>query len=148
LTRGARTGQDGPVADNGSVEHYIASLPDGRRQIVERVHEVVREAVPELEVRMWKRFIGYGTYHYRYASGREGDWFPIGLTNNKAYVSLYLCAADDDGYLAEGNADRLGKVSVGKSCVRFTRLEDLNLDVVAELSRRAADLVGAGRFAA
>jgi Domain of unknown function (DU1801) len=131
-----------------SVDDYLASLPDGRREIVARVHEVVTEAVPDLEVRMWRKFIGYGTYHYRYASGREGDWFPIGLTNNKAYVSLYFCAADDDGgYLAEKHADRLGKVSVGKSCVRFKRLEDVDLGVVAELSRRAEALTKAGQFA-
>jgi hypothetical protein len=49
---------------------------------------VITEAVPELEVRIWKQFIGYGTYHYIYARGREGDWFPIGLTNNKGYVSV------------------------------------------------------------
>jgi uncharacterized protein DUF1801 len=129
------------------VDEYIASLPDGRREIVERIHRAITEAVPELEVRMWKTFIGYGTYHYTYASGREGDWFPIGLTNNKGYVSLYLCAGDEHGYLAETNADRLGQVNVGKSCVRIKRLEDVNLDVVAELSRRAAELVESGRFA-
>ena len=136
-----------PASSPERVDDYIASLPDGRREIVERIHEVITDAVPELEVRMWKRFIGYGTYHYVYASGREGDWFPIGLTNNKRYVSVYLCAADEDGYLAESNADRLGKVSVGKSCIRVKRLEDLDLDVVAELSRRAAELVKVGRFA-
>jgi len=114
---------------------------------VARVHEVISEAVPELDVRMWNKFIGYGSYHYVYASGREGDWFPIGMTNNKGYVSIYMCAGDEDGYLAEANADRLGKVSVGKSCIRFKKLDDLELDVVAELSRRAADLVESGRFA-
>jgi|Tabmets5t2r1_1033131.scaffolds.fasta_scaffold04516_3 hypothetical protein len=136
-----------PDAATQSVDDYLASLPDGRREIVARVHEVLTRAVPELEVRMWKTFIGYGSYHYRYASGREGDWFPIGLTNNKSYVSLYFCAAEDDGYLAEKNEERLGKVSVGKSCVRFKRLDDLNLDVVAELAQRAAALSKAGQFA-
>jgi hypothetical protein len=61
---------------------------------------------------MWKKFIGYGSYHYRYASGREANWFPIGLTDNKQYVSLDICATDDDGYLAEQIAERLGKVNV------------------------------------
>jgi Domain of unknown function (DU1801) len=129
------------------VEEYIAALPADRRDVVRAVHETVRDAVPELEVRMWDSFIGYGAYHYRYASGREGDWFPIGLANQKRYVSLYLCAADENGYLAENNADRLGKVSVGKSCIRFRKLEDLNLDAVSELCRRAAEAVSAGRFA-
>jgi hypothetical protein len=130
-----------------AVDDFIASLPDGRREIVRAVDGAIREAVPDLDVRMWGKFIGYGSYHYRYASGREGDWFPIGLANNKQYLSLYICAADDDGYLAEANADRLGDVSVGKSCIRFKRLEDLDLDVAVELSRRAAELVKAGRFA-
>lgn len=136
-----------PASSPEPVDDYIASLPEGRREVVERIHQVVSEAVPELEVRMWKQFIGYGSYHYVYASGREGDWFPIGLTNNKGYVSLYMCAGDEQGYLAESNADRLGKVSVGKSCIRVQRLEDVNLEVVAELSRRAADLVKSGQFA-
>ena len=132
---------------DAAVEDYIDSLPDERRETVRAVHERVLAEVPELDVRMWNKFIGYGSYHYRSASGREGDWFPIGLTNNKRYVSLYVCVADDDGYLAEQNAERLGKVSVGKSCVRFSRLENLDLDVTGELCRRAAELVAAGRFA-
>jgi hypothetical protein len=132
---------------DAAVEDYIDSLPDERRETVRAVHERVLAEVPQLDVRMWNKFIGYGSYHYRSASGREGDWFPIGLTNNKRYVSLYVCVADDDGYLAEQNAERLGKVSVGKSCIRFTRLENLDLDVAGELCRRAAELVAAGRFA-
>ncbi len=129
-----------------AVEEYIESLPDERRESVRTVHERVRAEVPELDVKMWKQFIGYGTYRYRSASGREGEWFVIGLTNNKRYVSLYICAADDDGYLAEKNAERLGKVNVGKSCVRFTKLENLDLDVAGELCRRAAQMVEEGRF--
>ncbi|GAA5011345.1 DUF1801 domain-containing protein [Actinopolymorpha pittospori] len=135
------------MAVDSAVADYIAGLPDGRREIVRAVHERIRVEVPELEVRMWTRFIGYGHYHYRYASGREGDWFPVGLTNNKQYVSLYICAADQEGYLAEANAERLGRVSVGKSCIRFRRLDDLDIDVAGELVRRAAHLVAAGRFA-
>jgi Domain of unknown function (DU1801) len=122
-----------------TVEEHIDSLPEARRELIRSVHEIVREAAPELEMRMWgDKFIGYGTVHYRYASGREGEWFPIGLASNKQYVSLYICACDDDGYLAEQNADRLGNVSVGKSCIRFKRLEDLDLGVVRELCGRAA----------
>jgi uncharacterized protein DUF1801 len=135
------------MAVEPAVDKYIDSLPDGRRETVRAVHARVHAEVPELDVRMWKKFIGYGAYHYRYESGREGDWFPIGLTNNKGYVSLYICAADDDGYLAENNAERLGKVNVGKSCIRFKKLEDLDLDVTGGLCRRAAQLVASGRFA-
>ena len=90
--------------------------------------------------------IGYGFMHYRYQSGREGDWFVVGLANQKQYVSLYLCAAIDGQYLAEANAARLGKVSVGRGCIRFKKLDDLDLNVVGELVRTTADAVTSGGF--
>ena len=128
-----------------AVDDFIASLPDGGGRWSGRW--TGDQGGRTRSRRADGQVIGYGSYHYRYASGREGNWFPIGLANNKQYVSLYICAADDDGYLAEANAGRLGKVSVGKSCIRFKRLEDLDLEVAVELSRRAAELVKAGRFA-
>ena len=131
-----------------AVTDYIAGLPPDRRSMVEAVHEVIREAAPDLVPGMWKNIIGYGTYHYRSASGREGDWFVVGLANQKRYVSLYLCAVVDGEYLAEANADRLGQVSVGKSCVRFTKLANVELDVVRELVAIADREVSAGNFGA
>jgi hypothetical protein len=128
------------------VEAFIAALPPDRREAVEAVHEVVRAAVPDQEPHMWNNMIGYGRYPYRGASGRQGEWFAIGLANQKRYVSLYLCAGTEDGYLAEMNAKRLGKVSVGRSCVRFTKLENLDLDVVAELAQEAVELLEAGEL--
>ena len=78
--------------------------------------------------------IGYGPFHYRYASGREGDTFLLSLTSRKAHISLYVLCSVDGGYLAERYADRLGKkVSVGKSCVRIKRASDVDLDVLREL---------------
>lgn len=92
----------------------LAALPDGRRPILQAVHDVIRTAAPTLQPAVWNTMIGYGSYHYRYASGREGDWFVIGLANQKRYVSLYLCATVEGAYLPEANAQRLGKVSVGQ----------------------------------
>ncbi|MBK9180371.1 MAG: DUF1801 domain-containing protein [Acidimicrobiales bacterium] len=129
-----------------AVEAYLDRLPADRQPLVRRVHEAVRTAVPELPVAMWKGMIGYGSHHHRYASGREVDWFVIGLANRKRYVSLQLCAVEGGAHLAEANAHRLGRVSVGRSCVRFSTLEDIDLAVVAELARRAADLVDEGGF--
>lgn len=63
----------------------------------------------------------------------------VALASQKNHISFYLgCAADDDGYLAENNKERLGKVSVGHSCIRFKKLEDLNLKVAMELVKKAA----------
>ena len=83
--------------------------------------------------------IGYGRYHFRYASGREGDWCLLGLASHKRYMSLYVTAEDGKGgYLAEAYRDRLSKADIGKSCVRFRRLEDLDQEVLREMLREAA----------
>lgn len=123
------------------VQEYLATVPEPRRPMIDAVDDVVRRAAPELEPALWQGMLGYGSYHYRYATGREGDTFVVGLANQKQYVSLYISAVVDGEYLAEANAGRLGKVSVGKSCIRFKRLDDLNLDVVAELVRQAGDVM-------
>ncbi len=97
--------------------------------------------MPKLKPHIIHGMLGYGLYHYKYASGREGDWFVVGLASQKNYVSLYIRAYDKDGYLAENNQSRLGKVSVGRSCIRFKELEDLNLKVALELVGKAAVLM-------
>jgi hypothetical protein len=125
---------------------YIDSLADDRRAAITALDAMIRKAAPALQVHIMSGLLGYGHYHYKYASGREGDWFVVGLANQKNYISLYLCVCDDTGYLAEQNAARLGKVSVGKSCIRFKKLEDLDMTVAAELVKRAAQLAKAGRF--
>jgi hypothetical protein len=126
------------MAVEPAVDEYIDSLPEERRETVRAVHERVLAEVPELDVRMWNKFIGYGSYHYRYASGREGDSTVIGLASNKRYISLYVAGEVDGRHLAETFAPRLPKASIGKSCVRVRRAADLDLDVVAELLCAAA----------
>ena len=55
-------------------------------------------------------------------------WPLIALAAQKRHLSLYVCAVVDGGYLAEARADRLGKVSCGKSCIRFTSLDAVDAD--------------------
>lgn len=122
---------------------FLKNLPDERRADVTALHRAIRKAAPQLKPFMLSGMIGYGKYHYRYASGREGDWAIVALANQKGHIGLYLCAADPDGgYLAEKNAARLGKVKVGRSCIRIKKLSDLNLPVAMELVTKAARLLG------
>jgi len=122
---------------------YLASLPDDRRAALKRLHAAIRKAAPSLKPRIVYGMIGYGSYHYTYASGREGDWPVVALASQKQYISLYVCEPCEDGYPAEKNKARLGKVSVGKSCIRFKKLEDLNLPVAMELVTLAAKATSA-----
>ena len=127
-----------------TLEEYLKELPEDRRVIIEKVHQAMLKAIPSLKPRMIAGMIGYGKYHYKSKSGREGDWSLVMLANQKNYVSLYLCMAEDGEYVAEKNKDRLGNVSVGKSCVRFKKLDDINLDVAGELAKKALKMGESG----
>ncbi len=126
-------------SDAKTPEEYIAQVEEKRRDDIQKLHDLVREVAPELEPTMDFKMLGYGKMKYKYASGREGEWMKIGIANNKQYISLYCCAADDKGYVAERYKERLPKASIGKSCVRFKRVSDLDEDVLRELIRESAD---------
>ena len=106
---------------------------------LERLDRLIRETLPDLEA----HGLNYGPFHYRYESGREGDAYRISVAERKHGISLYVLALTEDGqYLAESRADRFPKASIGKSCVRFKRLDDLDeaelRDLLAEAGRRPA----------
>ncbi|MGZ8781941.1 MAG: DUF1801 domain-containing protein [Gaiellaceae bacterium] len=121
-----------------SPEDYIAGIDEPRRSQVRQLHELIRAAAPELEPHVVSGMIGYGSYHYVYASGREGDWPILALASRKAYISLYACAAVDGEYAAERYRDRLSKANIGKSCVRFKQPADLDRNALVELIRETA----------
>jgi peptidoglycan/xylan/chitin deacetylase (PgdA/CDA1 family) len=120
-----------------SHEEYIALVEEPKRSEIQTLHDLIRRALPDFEPVMMSGFMGYGPYHYKYPSGREGDWFKIGLAANKTGISLYICMGDTNGYFPEQAKDRLGKASVGKSCIRFKKLQDINLATVEELLEKA-----------
>ena len=74
--------------------------------------------------------IGFGTCHYKYASGQEGDWFPVGFASRKAAITVYL------GTSLEGSAEllaELGNHKTGKGCISIKRLADVDLAVLERL---------------
>ncbi|MDQ8186759.1 DUF1801 domain-containing protein [Pelagicoccus sp. SDUM812002] len=85
---------------------------------------------------MWgDSIIGFGSYHYRYASGREGDWFRIGISPRKQYLSLYIHAGFD---AHQGLLQKLGKYKPGSCCLNIKRLADIDETVLQELIARTA----------
>src|SRR5271156_1110057 len=99
-----------------TLDEFLAALPADRRDTMTTLHKAIRKAVPKLAPAVMSgmgpsTIIGYGRYRYRSASGREGDWFLIGLAAAKNYYSLHICVGDKEGYLVERNAAKLGKVN-------------------------------------
>lgn len=119
---------------------YLATLEEPRRSDVAALDALIRKIAPQLEPFLHGGILAYGPWHYKYESGREGDWFRIGISSNKNYISLYVCAGDELGYVAERYKDALPKANIGRSCVRFKRLADLDRKVVEKLLREASKL--------
>ena len=112
---------------------YIEKLPEPRRSELRQLHRLITKTAPKLKPKMWGEMIGYGSYHYRYATGREGDWFVIGLSSRRNYISFYGCLSDGRQYIAEKHKRELPKASIGRSCIRFKKLADVDLGVLARI---------------
>ncbi len=115
-----------------SHEEYIAQVDEPKRSELQQLHDLIRERLPDFRPVMISNFMGYGPFSYK-GKTCEGEWFRVGLSANKTGISIYICAGDENGYFPEQAKDRLGKAAVGKSCIRFKKLADINLDTVKEL---------------
>jgi hypothetical protein len=112
-----------------AVAAWLAALEPTRQADVRRLIELMRAATGD-EPKMWGSMVGFGSYHYRYDSGREGDAMRIGFAVRKAELTVYLM----DGF--EGRADlleRLGRHRIGKACLYLKKLEGLDHRALAEL---------------
>jgi hypothetical protein len=108
---------------DASVEEYLNAVEDeGKRKDSFAILDLMREVTGE-EPAMWgSSIIGFGSYRYKYASGREGEWFVTGFAPRKQNLTLYIMSGFDDydALLAE-----LGKYKTGKSCLYVNKLEDI-----------------------
>ncbi len=118
-----------------SVAQFIAALPDSKRREEAAVIDALHRRVTGLEPKMWgPSIIGYGSYHYKYDSGREGTMCRAGFSPRKAALTVYLMGNYVD---RQAEADelflRLGKYKTGKSCLYITKLADVDLPVLERL---------------
>ena len=125
---------------------YLAGLPEPRRAEVTALHDAIRKTAPRLKPHLAYAgtMIGYGPYHYKYATGREGDAPIVALSSRAQYISLYVSGHRGGQAIAELAKARLGKVSVGKVCIRFKKLADLDLPAALQLVREASTLLDNG----
>lgn len=120
-------------------EEYIEQLEEPRRSDIAALDKLIRKAAPKLEPTIMSGMLGYGPFHYKYATGREGDACRLSIANNASYISLYALGTDDEGgYVAERYKDQLPKAKIGKSCVRFKRLSDLDEKALIALIKETA----------
>ena len=120
-----------------SVEAFIEGIEnEKKRQDSRNILELMQQVTGHAP-KMWgDSIIGFGSYHYKYASGREGDWFLTGFSPRKQNLTLYIMSGFDQ---YDTLLEKLGKYSTGKSCLYIKKLEDVNLDVLRELVRISAE---------
>ena len=123
--------------NKGDVKAFLNSVPDEKkRQDSFEVLELMTE-VTGMQPEMWgDSIIGFGSYHYKYASGREGDWFMTGFSPRKQNLTLYIMPGFEKYDQLLG---KLGKHSIGKSCLYIKKLEDVDTDVLKELVKRSVE---------
>ncbi|AWV88259.1 DUF1801 domain-containing protein [Bradymonas sediminis] len=114
------------------VFEFIESYVD-KEQKKEDSHELIRLMTQwsGFEPKMWgPTIIGFGSYHYKYASGHEGDAAMLGFSPRKAQFSLYVYS---DTEKSQRLLEDLGKFKMGKACIYIKKLSDINVEVLKEL---------------
>lgn len=116
---------------------FIASVEHPVRRADAQALDVLFREVTGFQPKMWgPTIVGYGTYHYRYESGREGDTLATGFSPRKSSLSIYIMP----GYADFGDIlDRLGKHKIGKACLYVNKLADIDTAVLRELIRAGLD---------
>lgn len=124
------------------INTHMASQPEAKRAELETLHQRILQVSPGC--RLWfddgknndnktvtNPTIGYGFQLLKYANGSTREFFRIGLSTNKTGFSVYILGIKDKTYLARTYGNELGKASVTGYCIRFKKLKDINLDVLA-----------------
>lgn len=118
-----------------SVQAFLESVEDERKRkdsftLVKLMQEITGE-----EARMWgDTMVGFGNYHYKYASGREGDMMLVGFSPRKAALTLYIMSGLDEG---DPLLNQLGKYKTGKACLYIKTLTDVDMTVLRQMVERS-----------
>jgi hypothetical protein len=122
------------MPDNAA--ELLNSYEGERKKEAEKLVQIMSDSTghkPEL----WSgNMVGFGSYHYRYESGREGDWFLTGFAVRKDKLSIYIVSGFDRH---QELMNKLGKYKTGKSCLYVKKLDDIDKGVLARLIRDSVD---------
>lgn len=116
--------------DNSVIEFIETVESPKKREDAYRLLEIFTETTG-YEGKMWgPSIIGFGSYHYKYPTGHEGDFMLVGFSPRKAKISLYFATGDSK---REELLERFGKHTTGKACVYINKVADIDVEVLKEL---------------
>lgn len=121
--------------NHASVDEFIDAINDDARRADCRAVATLMQKVTGEKPKMWgTSIVGFGTYHYVYASGREGDWPVTGFSPRAQALTLYIVSGFDG---APALMNKLGKYKTGKSCLYLKSLADVDAGVLGQLIARS-----------
>lgn len=123
--------------NNASVTSFLEAIDDDiKKQDCFTLLELMKKITGQPPVMWGPSIIGFGSYHYKYDSGREGDMLLTGFSPRKQNLTLYIMAGFDK---YENLMQKLGKHKTGKSCLYIKHLSDVNISVLTELIKASSD---------
>jgi hypothetical protein len=128
------------------IKEYIATQPEQKRSDMQELHRIILELMPKC--RLWfldgkdekgkivsNPNVGYGFQTIKYADGKTREFYQVGISANTTGISVYILGAKDKKYLAQTYGGKIGKASVTGYCVKFRKLEDINIAVLKAAMR-------------
>ena len=120
-----------------SVEGFLNKVPDDKkRQDSFAILELMKQVTGEEPIMWGDSIVGFGTYKYKYASGKEGEWPVTGFSPRKQNLTLYIMSGFDE---YDELLENLGVHSTGKSCLYIKKLEDVDQDVLRDLVSKSVE---------
>ncbi|MEM6829238.1 MAG: DUF1801 domain-containing protein [Bacteroidota bacterium] len=120
-----------------NVEAYINQIePDWKRDDCRTLLSLLKRITGENPVMWGDSVVGFGSYHYKYKTGTEGDWYLTGFSPRKQNMTVYILAGFDG---CEDLLNKIGKHKKSTGCLYFKRLSDINIDILEDLVIRSVD---------
>jgi len=128
--------------NDASVDDFLNAFPEETRKDCYEILKMMKQAT-KAEPKMWgTSIVGFGNYHYKYASGREGDWMLTAFSPRKQNLTIYLMS----GFKPHGDLlKKLGKHSLGTGCLYIKRLGDVDKKVLKELIAESVKVMKANK---
>ena len=123
--------------NNASVDAFLNSVKDEKKRADSFAIKNMMERITGKPAKMWgTAIVGFDVYHYKYDSGREGDFMKVGFSPRAQNLTLYIMPGFER---YDPLMKKLGKYKTGKSCLYVKRLEDIDLEVLEQLIRESYD---------
>jgi hypothetical protein len=132
--------------DANSVEEYLLMVPGDRKKDIDFLHGFIQKTVPKLKPYFASNMIGYGSFYYLDSKKQKRDWPIIALANQKNYITIYVCTIIGDKAAAAKYIKDLGKLTKGITCIRFKKIEEIDLETlktVLKLAEKNPGVAGA-----